>query len=109
MTHRPPEAAEGTARFLDAAGIHWDELRCGYDCKVTACLDMGVRVIIDDRLDTLRLAVERGLHAFTLRWPHNAEICAGTAVVHADDYDGLLPGILAALVATPAAGDAPPA
>lgn len=100
MTFRPPEAATGTARFLDDAGIHWDELRCGYDCKITACVEMGVRVIVDDRPETLDLAVSRGLHALTLRWPHNRHACRHP-VVHADDYAGLLPAILAALASPP--------
>lgn len=100
MTHRPPEAAEGTATFLDDHGIHWDELRCGFDCKVTACLEMGVGVIVDDRPETIELALSRGLRALTLRWPHNADVRERAAVDHADDYAGLLPLILGALEGT---------
>lgn len=104
MTYRPPEAAEGTARFLDEFGVHWDELRCGYDCKVTACGHLGATVIVDDHPETLRLAVERGVHAFTISWPHNADVCAEhPPITHARGYEELLPGILAALDAAPAA------
>lgn len=101
MTHRPPEAADGTARFLDEHGVHWDELRCGFDCKVTACGELGASVIVDDRPQTLELAVERGIRAFTIWWPHNAEVCARHPITHARGYDELLPAILAALEAAP--------
>ena len=98
MTHRPPEAAEGTARFLDEAGFHWDELRCGFDCKITACGELGVGVIVDDRPATLELARERGIAALTIRWPHNASLCArDPGIVHAPDYATLLPQLLEAV------------
>jgi len=101
MTHRPPEAAEGTARFLDDAGFHWDELRCGFDCKVTACGELGVGVIVDDRPETLELARARGIAALTIGWPHNAAACAGDpGIVHAPDYATLLPELLSAVERT---------
>lgn len=101
MTHRPPEAAEGTARFLDESGFHWDELRCGFDCKITACGELDVGVIVDDRSATLALAVERGVEALTLRWPHNADVLAEhPAIGHGPDYAALLPLLLGAVERT---------
>lgn len=108
MTHRPPEAAQDTERFLDGAGFHWDELRVGTDCKVTACGALGAGVIIDDMPSTLERAVAHGLEALTIVWPHNAALCAEGSVRHAADYAGLLPQILAA-VETAAERRRPPA
>jgi hypothetical protein len=97
MTHRPPDTAPDTQRFLDEAGFHWDELRVGQDCKVTACGALGASVIVDDMPSTLERAVARGIEALTIAWPHNAEIRAAGRVLHAPDYAGLLPQILAAV------------
>jgi hypothetical protein len=110
MTHRPPEAADGTARFLDEAGFHWDELRCGFDCKVTACRAMGIDVIVDDRPETIELAVERGLQVLTISWHWTDEVCARLPVRHAPDYARLTPLVLEAIERAAAAATraAPP-
>ena len=97
MTHRPEDAADHTQRFLDELGFHWDELRVGPDCKVTACGELGAGVIVDDMPFTLERAVAHGMEALTIAWPHNADLCAGGTIRHAPDYAGLLPEILAAV------------
>jgi hypothetical protein len=98
MTARPPEAADETALFLDQAGVAWDELRCGFDCKVTACVAEGFGVIVDDHSGTLEKAAVANLEALTISWPWTAEVCTRyPQIIHAPDWAKLTPEVLAAI------------
>jgi hypothetical protein len=98
MTHRPPEAADETARFLDDSGAHWDELRCGFDAKVLACTTEGFGVIIDDRPQTLEEAATAGLETLTIEWTWTREVCARyPQIIQRPDWHTLTPEVLGAI------------
>jgi FMN phosphatase YigB (HAD superfamily) len=85
-THRRPGAHDVTAEWLAEHGIGYDVLRCGYD-KVEHCRDVGAHVLIDDSPTNLRLALDAGLTAATIRhpWNHALEV-AGHPIVFGDDW-----------------------
>ena len=46
-SHRRPQTAEATARWLEQIGMPYDDLHCSFD-KVTRCVELGIDVLVDD-------------------------------------------------------------
>jgi uncharacterized HAD superfamily protein len=72
-THRRPEAHAATAGWLEAQGIPFDQLRCGFK-KVDHCREVGVGLLIDDAPENLENALAEGIAVATIRHPWNASL-----------------------------------
>jgi uncharacterized HAD superfamily protein len=97
-SHRSEGAQESTERWLRNIGLEYDELVCSSD-KIARCVTANIDLLIDDNPHDLVRALERGLHAATLRHPWNEEVCETEDVMSATDWkalaaivDPLLPG-----------------
>lgn len=99
MTDRPHDTAESLVIWLDQHDIHWDELRCGPGCKITAAGERGIRVIVDDKPSTLEFAHQSGMSALTIDVPYNAEVVRRLGLRSAPDWDGLTPHLEEVLAA----------
>ena len=84
-SHRAERSVEATRRWLDAIGLRHQALYCGDD-KVAYCRRIGIGLLIDDSPPNLLGALGGGMLAATLRHPWNADVCARTDVVCADDW-----------------------
>jgi uncharacterized protein len=87
-SHRPVEAHDHTAQWLDRIGLAYDDLYCSYD-KISRCVELGIDVLIDDSPTNMRRAHERGILAATLRHPWNADLCAEQGFLCAEDWPEL--------------------
>ena len=88
-SHRPVEAHDHTARWLDQIGLPHDELYCSWD-KISRCVEIGIDILIDDSPVNLRRAADAGLTAATIEHPWNRELIeADPRIVHAPDWPGL--------------------
>ena len=88
-SHRATTAHEVTQRWLDAIGLHYDELYCSFD-KVGRCAEIGIDLLIDDSPMNLAKAIERGISAATITHPWNEDVCAEEeAIVSAVDWPAL--------------------
>ena len=84
-SYRAERSVEATRRWLDAIGLRHQALYCGDD-KVAYCRRIGIGLLIDDSPPNLLGALGGGMLAATLRHPWNADVCARTDVVCADDW-----------------------
>jgi uncharacterized protein len=85
-SHRIPESHEATARWLDAIGLPFDDLRCDYG-KVEHCVGLGIDVLVDDSPVNLTGALEAGIVPATLVHPWNEDLCAEVSeIVSARDW-----------------------
>ena len=87
-SHRATDAHGATTRWLDAAGIPYDELYCSYD-KIARCEEIGVDVLIDDSPVNLQRAIDAGITAATILHPWNRELVEEEDVIAADDWPAL--------------------
>jgi beta-phosphoglucomutase-like phosphatase (HAD superfamily) len=84
-SHRVPESLEATARWLDAIGLPYDDLRCDFG-KVARCVELEIDVLIDDSPVNIQQAREAGILPATIVHPWNEELCAGGDVVCGRDW-----------------------
>jgi uncharacterized protein len=87
-SHRRPQAADATARWLERIGLPVDDLHCSFD-KVSRCVDLGIDVLVDDSPINIARAREAGIVAATIIHPWNEEIVERDGVIGARDWDGL--------------------
>jgi uncharacterized HAD superfamily protein len=84
-SHRAESCAPATARWLEQAGIPFDDLHCSWD-KVTRCVELDIDVLIDDSPVNLERARQEGILGATLRHPWNREFDGQDGIVIADDW-----------------------
>jgi hypothetical protein len=87
-SHRRPQTADATARWLERIGLPVDDLHCSFD-KVSRCVDLGIDVLVDDSPINIARATEAGIVAATIIHPWNEEIVERDGVIGARDWDGL--------------------
>jgi uncharacterized protein len=84
-SHRSERAREATARWLDRAGIPYDDLHCSYD-KIPRCVAVGIDVLVDDSPANLIEAAEHGIAGATIIHPWNADLVQSDAIIGARDW-----------------------
>lgn len=89
MTDRDPDTAEDIAAACLDLGIAADELRIGRGEKIGPCLELGVRLLVDDKPTTISAARAAGLAVATLGHPYNLETCAEHDLTPARDWSEL--------------------
>jgi len=87
-SHRRPQTAEATARWLEAIGLPYDDLHCSFD-KVTRCVELGIHVLVDDSPINIARAREAGIVPATILHPWNEELVDTDGVIGARDWEGL--------------------
>jgi uncharacterized protein len=87
-SHRRPQTAAATARWLEQIGMPVDDLHCSFD-KVSRCVDLGIDVLVDDSPVNIARAREAGIVAATIIHPWNEEVVARDGVIGARDWPGL--------------------
>ena len=87
-SHRRPQTADATARWLEQIGLPVDDLHCSFD-KVSRCVDLGIDVLVDDSPFNIARAQEAGIVAATIIHPWNEEVVERNGVIGARDWDGL--------------------
>jgi beta-phosphoglucomutase-like phosphatase (HAD superfamily) len=87
-SHRRPQTARATAKWLEQIGLPVDDLHCSFD-KVSRCVDLGIDVLVDDSPVNIARAREAGIVAATIIHPWNAEVVERDGVIGARDWDGL--------------------
>jgi uncharacterized protein len=87
-SHRRPQTATATARWLEQIGLPVDDLHCSFD-KVSRCVDLGIHVLVDDSPVNIARAQEAGIVAATIIHPWNEEVVERDGVIGARDWDGL--------------------
>jgi hypothetical protein len=100
-SHRRPECAPATHRWLQASGFAYDDLHCSFD-KITRCVELDIDVLVDDSPVNISRAREHGMLAATIIHPWNEELVAGgdDGIVGAPDWAGLERLVDEALTAT---------
>ena len=87
-SHRRPQSAGATARWLERIGLPVDDLHCSFD-KVSRCVDLGIHVLVDDSPVNIARAREAGIVAATIIHPWNEEVVARDGVIGARDWPEL--------------------
>jgi uncharacterized protein len=87
-SHRRPQTADATARWLERIGLPVDDLHCSFD-KVSRCAQLGIDVLVDDSPVNIARAQEAGIVAATIIHPWNEEVVERDGVIGARDWDGL--------------------
>jgi uncharacterized HAD superfamily protein len=87
-SHRAESCAPATERWLEQAGIPFDDLHCSYD-KVTRCVELGIDVLVDDSPVNLERARAEGILGATIIHPWNAELEGRDGVIVAHDWHEL--------------------
>jgi hypothetical protein len=98
-SHRTTDAHAATEAWLDAVGLHRDELYCSYD-KIARCREIGIDVLVDDSPVNLERGLDAGIRGATIIHPWNRVVVAERDIVAADDWPGLARA-LAPLLARP--------
>jgi uncharacterized HAD superfamily protein len=87
-SHRAESCAPATVRWLEQAGIPFDDLHCSWD-KITRCVELGIDVLVDDSPVNLERAREAGILGATIRHPWNQELEGTDGYVFAGDWTEL--------------------
>jgi len=87
-SHRAESCAPATARWLEDAGIPFDDLHCSYD-KVTRCVELHIDVLVDDSPVNLENAREQGILGATIIHPWNATLIDQQRIVGGRDWADL--------------------
>ena len=87
-SHRRPQTADATGRWLDKIGMPFHDLHCSFD-KVARCVQLGIQVLVDDSPVNIARAREAGIVAATIIHPWNEEIVEREGVIGARDWKGL--------------------
>ncbi len=84
-SHRDPDRALATARWLREIGLPYDDLCCSYD-KISRCVELGIDLLIDDGPRNLSEALDNGIAAATIAHPWNRDVCDEGEVISASDW-----------------------
>jgi uncharacterized protein len=84
-SHRRPQTAEATTRWLEQIGMPYDDLHCSFD-KVTRCAELEIDVLVDDSPVNIMRAREAGITPATIIHPWNAELVEREGVIAAHDW-----------------------
>jgi hypothetical protein len=87
-SHRRPQTAAATARWLSQIGMPFDDLHCSFD-KVSRCVELGIHVLVDDSPVNIVRARDAGMVAATILHPWNEELVERDGVIGARDWEGL--------------------
>ena len=87
-SHRNPQCAPATRRWLEHIGLAHDALYCDFD-KVGHCVQDRIDVLIDDSPENLARAAQGGILAATLVHPWNRDLCEVEPVISARDWPEL--------------------
>jgi uncharacterized HAD superfamily protein len=87
-SHRAESCAPATARWLEQAGIPFDDLHCSWD-KVPRCVELGIDVLVDDSPVNLERARGEGILGATIRHPWNRGLEGTDGIVVAGDWNEL--------------------
>jgi uncharacterized protein len=87
-SHREPDRAPATERWLHQIGLPFDDLCCSHD-KISRCVELRIELLIDDGPRNLTDALDRGMAAATLAHPWNIDVCEEGEVLSAPDWRGL--------------------
>jgi uncharacterized protein len=87
-SHRRPQTAAATARWLEQIGMPYHDLHCSFD-KVSRCVELGIDVLVDDSPVNIVRAREHGIVAATILHPWNEELVDRDGVVGARDWEAL--------------------
>ena len=87
-SHRRPQTAHATARWLERIDMPYDDLHCSFD-KVSRCVELGVDVLVDDSPVNIVRAAAAGIVPATILHPWNEEVVERDDVVAARDWEGL--------------------
>lgn len=88
-TDRPPRLADDAARFLAEAGLECSVYALTPSERISYCLRQGIRVLVDDRPETLAAAHDAGLAAVALRYRYNEDVLSLLRLPHADAWPEL--------------------
>ena len=97
VTNRSRRLADDAARFLTQAGLRCSVCALSPSERISFCLEQGIRVIVDDRPQTLESAHDAGLTAIALRYPYNGSVVDRLRLPHATEWSELSTVIFAAL------------
>jgi uncharacterized HAD superfamily protein len=95
-SHRRESCAPATKQWLEATGIHYDDLHCSFD-KITRCVELNIDVLVDDSPVNITNAIENNILPATLIHPWNEEVAARPEVIAARDWETLASAIDQAL------------
>ena len=84
-SHRRPQTAEATARWLERIGMPFDDLHCSFD-KITRCVELGIDVLVDDSPVNIKRAREEGILVATLLHPWNESLKDEDGVIAATGW-----------------------
>jgi uncharacterized protein len=87
-SHRRPQTAEATSRWLEQIGMPFDDLHCSFD-KVTRCAELGIHVLVDDSPRNIARALEAGIVPATIAHPWNEHLLGEDGVIVARDWEEL--------------------
>jgi uncharacterized protein len=87
-SHRRPQTAVATARWLEQIGMPFDDLHCSFD-KVSRCVELGIDVLVDDSPTNIARAREAGMVAATIVHPWNEHLVGRDGVIGARDWQDL--------------------
>jgi len=87
-SHRAEHCEPATKQWLDAIGLHYDELYCSDD-KIGRCREIDIGLLIDDSPVNIVRALEAGMSAATIRHPWNEDVCEEEDVVCGADWPEL--------------------
>jgi uncharacterized protein len=87
-SHRRPQTANATARWLRKIGMPYDDLHCSFD-KVSRCVELGVDVLVDDSPVNIARAREAGIVPATIVHPWNEEVVERDGVIGARNWKAL--------------------
>jgi len=87
-SHRRPQTADATARWLREIGMPYDDLHCSFD-KVSRCVELGIDVLVDDSPVNIARAREAGIVPATIVHPWNVEVVERDGVIGARNWKAL--------------------
>lgn len=87
-SHRRPQTAVATARWLEQIGMPYHDLHCSFD-KVARCVELEIDILVDDSPVNIVRAREAGIVPATIIHPWNEELVERDGVVGARDWSGL--------------------
>ena len=87
-SHRRPQTANATERWLEKIGMPYHDLHCSFD-KVSRCVELGIHVLVDDSPVNIARAREAGIVAATIIHPWNEDLVERDGVIGARDWKGL--------------------
>ncbi len=87
-SHRRPQTAAATTRWLEQIGMPYDDLHCSFD-KVSRCVELEIDVLVDDSPINIARARDAGITPATIVHPWNEELVERDGVIGARDWIGL--------------------